>query len=164
MGVVSLTAGRPKKPSSVKRAAGTEKKCRANPREPSAAPLKALPKPPRDLSERERAAWVELVAVLEPMRVTTAADLVAFRQMAITLALIEEARETIADHGQTFTVTTQSGDVIRKRPEVEILLSAKKQLSVELSRFGLTPADRARVSVLGDEGEKDALDEFAVGG
>lgn len=160
---MSLTGGRPRKPTSLHVLQGTARKDRQNPRAPVSGPLAALPGPPPGLSEREAAAWVELAQVVGPMRTCTAADMVAFRQMAVTLAVIEEARETLNREGLTFMVTTESGEVVRKRPEVEILSAFKKQLAVELSRFGLTPADRERVSALSEESEGDPLDEFSVG-
>lgn len=159
----SLNVGRPPKPQALKALEGTLRKDRENRAAPAGEPLADLPALP-DLTEREAAAWAELAAVVLPMRVMTAADLPAFRQMVTTLAVIEEARHAINTLGLTFTVTTESGEVVRKRPEVEILGTFKKQLSVELSRFGLTPADRQRVSALGAESEDDPLDEFAVGG
>jgi P27 family predicted phage terminase small subunit len=115
------------------------------------------------LSEREHEAWRELAGVVGPLRTCTAADMPAFRQMVSTLAVVEEARAALRQHGLTFVVSTESGEVVRKRPEVEVLAAFKKQLSVELSRFGLTPADRERVSALGEDGPADPLDEFSVG-
>lgn len=159
----ALNAGRPPKPAELKRLEGTARRDRENPNAPTLAPLEVLPVPD-GLTEREAAAWAELAPVVLSMRVVTPFDVPAFRQMVTTLALAEEARHAINTLGMTFTVTTESGEVVRKRPEVEVFLSAKKQLSVELSRFGLTPADRQRVAVLGTESEGDPLDEFAVGG
>lgn len=159
----SANAGRPPKPTEMKRLEGTARKDRTNAAQPVSAPVEALVMP-LDLTDREKMAWTELEAVVLPMRVATPSDLPAFRQMVTTLAIIEEARHAINELGLTFTVTTESGVVVRKRPEVEVLLAAKKQLAVELSRFGLTPADRQRVSALGAESEGDPLDEFAPGG
>ncbi|MCI0671929.1 MAG: P27 family phage terminase small subunit, partial [Myxococcaceae bacterium] len=158
-------SGRPRKPAALHVIHGTARKGRVNTRAPKAGgPLKHMPPPPKDLSQRERSAWVELAQVVGPLRTMTAADMPAFRQMAVTLAVVEEAREALNEHGLTFCVETESGTVIRKRPEVEVLSAFKKQLSVELSRFGLTPADRERVSVLGEDSVGDPLDEFTVDG
>ena len=159
----SPLAGRPPKPAALKELEGTARKDRTNAAAPPGAPLAAPPCPP-GLTEREQAAWAELEAVVLPMRVVTASDLPAFRQMVTTLAIAEDARATVNAEGQTYTVNTESGAVHRKHPAVEVFFSAQKQLSVALSRFGLTPADRQRVSVLGAESEGDPLDEFAVGG
>lgn len=161
---MSLTGGRPRKPAALHVLHGTARQGRQNTRAPTAAALEELPPPPKGLSKREAAAWRELAQVVGPLRTMTAADVPAFRQMAITLAVIEEAREVVNKKGLTFSVETESGTVIRKRPEVEILAAFKKQLSVEMSRFGLTPADRERVSALGEDAKGDSLDEFAVGG
>jgi P27 family predicted phage terminase small subunit len=157
-----VTKGRPRKPAHLKVVAGTNRKDRENPSAPTGSALEKLPRPPDDLSKGEADAWRELSKIVEPLGVATAADLVAFRQMAVTLAVIEAAREVINVEGLTFDVFTENGMVVRKRPEVEILISYKKQLSVELSRFGLTPADRERVSVLKNDGKADPLSEFAV--
>jgi P27 family predicted phage terminase small subunit len=154
--------GRPQKPQELKRLDGTLRKDRENPRAPVAAVLEALPMPP-GLTEREQAGWVELAAVVAPMRVVTPADVPAFRQLVMTWAICTDAWADVKKDGQTYTVETQSGIVRRKNPSVEILLSAKKQLSTELAQFGLTPAARQRVSVLAPESEGDPLDEFAVG-
>ena len=159
----ALNVGRPPKPHALKALEGTARKDRTNAAQPAGTPLEAL-QMPEGLTDRERAGWAELAAVVLPMRVVTAGDLPAFRQLVYTWAVAEEARETVNREGQFFTVTTESGQVHRKHPAVEVLFSAQKQLSVALSRFGLTPADRQRVSVLGSESEGDPLDEFAVGG
>ncbi len=164
MAVVSLTGGRPPKPGALKKAQGTARKDRQRRAPASSSPLERIPPPPRDLAPGEVAAWRELARLISPLKVTTAADMVAFRQMAVTLAVIESAREAIQKHGLIFAVETESGTVVRKRPEVEIMIAYKKQLAVELSRFGLTPADRERVSALGDDAGADPLDEFSVGG
>lgn len=157
-------AGRPRKPTALHLVEGTARPARLNPRAPAQAPLAELPAPPKGFTKWENDAWRELAGVVGPLRVMTEADVPAFRQLVVTLALAWQSRAALKKHGLTFTVTTESGEVIRKRPEVEILLAAKKQLSTELSRFGLTPADREKVSALGKDGAGDPLDEFAVGG
>jgi P27 family predicted phage terminase small subunit len=157
-----MPVGRPPTPAEMKRLVGTARKDRTNARAPAAAPLDALPMPP-ELTEREQAAWEELGAVVGPMRVVTPSDLPAFRQLVRTWALCDEAWEDVKVAGQTYTLVTESGAVKRKNPSVEILLAAKKQLASDLAQFGLTPAARQRVSVLGEETEGDPLDEFAVG-
>lgn len=161
--VTTLNAGRPPKPHALKVLEGTARKDRENAHAPAGTPLEALPPPP-DLTEWETMAWAELAPVVLSMRAATPSDLPAFRQMVGTLAVVEESRHALRTLGLTFTVSTESGEVVRKRPEVEILATFKKQLSVELSRFGLTPADRQRVSALGEETAGDPLDEFAAGG
>lgn len=119
---------------------------------------------PSGLTEREATAWAELSPVVLAMRAVMPSDLPAFRQMVTTHAVASEAWDTVKAEGQYYTVVTESGAVHRKHPAVEVLFSAKKQLSVELAQFGLTPAARQRVSVLAPESDGDPLDEFAVGG
>jgi P27 family predicted phage terminase small subunit len=159
--MLALMVGRPPKPEALKRMEGTLRPDRSNPAAPAATALDALPCPP-GLTEREQAAWEELAAVVAPMRVVTTSDLPAFRQMVYTLALVEDLRATLQALGLTFTVSTESGEVVRKRPEAELLATFKKQLASELAQFGLTPAARQRVSALGEQTAGDPLDEFAA--
>ncbi len=115
----------------------------------------------------EAVAWRTLAKIVDPLRIAAPADLVAFRQMVVSLGMIEKARLELEEAGGdlTYTVTNESGEeTYRKRPQIEIILQFKKQLSLDLSRFGLTPADRERVSQLGAEPGFDALDEFSMGG
>ncbi len=85
--------------------------------------------------------------------------------MVVTLAIIDEARDELHEAGGvTYEAVTETGVSIRKRPQIEIILQFKKQLSLELSRFGLSPADRERVATIGANDANDPLDEFAIGG
>jgi P27 family predicted phage terminase small subunit len=158
---MSPNMGRPRKPAALKELQGTSRPGRDTPNVLASPPLEAFPPPPAGLSEREAAAWEELAQVVGPMRVTAPSDMVAFRQMVTTLATVEEARAELNDNGLTYTVETASGCVVRKHPAVEILATFKKQLAGDLARFGLTPADRERVSAMGEQAEGDPLDEFA---
>lgn len=143
---------------------GTDRPDRANPRAPQLEPAVVGP-PPKDLNPHERRAWRTLAELVDPLRIATRADQVAFRQMAVTLGVIEQAREALNAAGElTYEAVTESGIAFRKRPEVEIIATFKKLLSAELARFGLTPAEREKVAAIGDTAGTDPLDEFSTGG
>lgn len=144
---------------------GTDRPDRANTRAP--APQSApLPPPPKTLTPRQKRAWVELAQLVDPLRIAARADVVAFAEMARCLAMIHQADAELRKAGGslTYEAITESGVSFRKRPEVEIIATFTKLLDAKLARFGLTPAEREKVSRVGDDAEHDPLDEFAVGG
>jgi len=158
-----MPAGRPRKPRALKKLEGTDRSDRANARAPQIEAAR-LPPAPKDLTALERRAWSTLAKVVDPLKVAAPADVVAFRQMAVSLAMIDRARDELEEYGDlTYEVVTETGTSYRKRPQVEIIATYKTLLGRELAHFGLTPADRERVSRIGEDGAADPLDEFAVG-
>jgi P27 family predicted phage terminase small subunit len=157
-----MPAGRPRKPRALKLVMGTDRPSRANQKAPVGASV-AVGAPPGDLNDFAQLAWRSLAELVDPLKVVTRADLVAFRQMAVVLGVIEQAREALDDAGElTFVVSTETGEVIRKRPEVEILATYQRILDAKLARFGLTPAEREKVSAADEGAAADPLDEFAA--
>ena len=161
---MSLTRGRPPKPSAMKKMAKTERKSRANKRAPKLKPGQ-IPPPPDHLTDLQKKGWRYLKTLVDPLGVFTAADILAFEELVKTWAILSEAHaELEKEKGLTYEQATQSGSVERRRPQIDIIKEFKKQFSLDLSRFGMTPADRERVSVVTEEGGNDPLNEFAVGG
>lgn len=163
--VVSLGAGRPRKPSKLKELSGTQRADRVNAAEPSLPPAE-MPEPPADLSDDERAAWVELAALVDPMRIATASDVAAFRVMvqdvAVRASLLRSYRE--AGCAPVFIEETKAGPQLRMRPEVHALTSYSKLVLLHFARWGLAPADRSRVAALADpEERKNPLAKFGLG-
>lgn len=147
-------AGRPRKPTQLKVLTGTARADRLNPREPKAAAVD-IPPPPSGLTRDERESWLELKAVVDPMRVATAADVVAFREMVGTLGILRALRRSLAK-GKI----AEDGLV---RPEVSAIAVYTKLMHAHLARWGLTPADRARVAALeADKGAGSPLDQFRL--
>lgn len=157
-----MPGGRPRKPRALKLVQGTDRPDRANKKAPAGAPC-PVGDPPDDLNEFAQLAWRSLGELVDPLKVVTRADLVAFRQLAVVLGILEQAREALDDAGElTFVVSTETGEVIRKRPEVEILATYQRILDAKLARFGLTPAEREKVSGIDEGAAADPLDEFAA--
>lgn len=158
-----MPGGRPRKPRALKLVLGTDRPDRANARAPSPASV-SLPAPPKGFSARQKRAWKELAALVDPMRITSSADVVAFREMARCLAMIDQANEELEEYGRTdYEMTTEAGTAYRKYSQVETIATYQKILDAKLGRFGMTPADREKVSKIGADQADDPLDEFATG-
>ena len=161
---VQLGGGRPRKPTAVKRLAGTARKGRENPAEPQLEPV-ALPGPPKDLTAHERAAWIELKALIDPMQIATAADVAAFRSMVEDAGMLAALRQSFIDAGAepVYSEDTKAGAQLRMRPEVLSIPTYKKLLLLHFARWGIDPADRQRVSFLKPETRSaDPLAKFRV--
>ena len=164
--VIQLGGGRPRKPTAHKELAGTLRKSRTNAAEPRLAPI-VLPAPPGDLTDHERAAWVELKALIDPMQVATAADAAAFRAMVEDAGMLAALRRSFIDSGGQPVVVeqTKAGPQLRMRPEILSIPTFRKLLLLHFARWGIDPADRQRVSVLNAETTKqDPLAKFRLGG
>lgn len=164
--VIQLGGGRPRKPTAHKRLAGTLRPSRENPAEPRATPIE-LPDPPEDLTDLERAAWVELKALIDPMQIATAADVVAFRAMVEDAGMLATLRKSFVDAGSepVSVEETKAGAQLRMRPEVLSIPTYRKLMLLHFVRWGLSPADRQRVSALTDtKPKKDPLAKFQQGG
>lgn len=163
-----LPGGRPRKPDAVKALSGNARKDRTNPDAPKGDAIQ-IPPPPKHFTARERESWKRYAAIVGPMQIVTAADLRAFERLVEVDAVIAEAQARMRDdldpEGRVRlieTTTTRNGEWSRPRPELELIARFEKILLFHFSRFGLTPADRSRVSAL-KTAESDPLDEFAPG-
>lgn len=155
--------GPARKPTIQKALGGTLQPSRTNKHEP--VPAVALPLPPDWLSERARAYWGEIGAVLLNMQVVTAADSLALQLLTETMAEWAEARQAVigtgsrAGVGLVYEMLTESGQTMRRpNPEVAQASDAMKRALRMMTEFGLTPASRSKVSALGDG---DGNDPFA---
>jgi P27 family predicted phage terminase small subunit len=134
-----------RKPTALKLLEGTARPDRATPLEPKLAP-KLLPCPDR-LTGEERQVWTELTDVLFQMGVVTVADPVALEDLAHTIVELRELRVSVKRDGYTYESETEAGDrFIRPNPAVKAMADASRRQLALLGRFGMTPADRAKVS------------------
>ena len=161
---IQLGGGRPRKPTTLKKLAGTQRKDRLNTAEPRLAPI-SLPDPPAGLTPHERAAWAELKDLVDPMAIATAADVVAFRAMVETAGMLADLRKSYVEAGAEPVIVeeTKAGAQLRTRPEVLSIPTYQKLLMLHFARWGLAPADRQRVSALKPVVEqRDPLSKFRV--
>lgn len=111
-------------------------------------PKKARPAPPAHLSIKAKTVWGEVSAVVYNMGVLTVADGMALEGLCEAYADLRSARAALQERGAlTYeTVTTSGGVMFRAHPEVAMAADADRRFMNWLSKFGLTPADRSRVS------------------
>lgn len=140
-----MPAGRPRKPTALKKISGTLQKCRTNANEPQ--PIVALPAPPEHLSARGADIFREHAALVAQMGVVSLGDGTALALLAARLEEVEVYSAVIEDLGHVQATKTQRGEtVIRARPEVAMRSDAMRHAQSLLTEFGLTPAARSKVS------------------
>lgn len=139
-----MPAGRPPKPTALKLLHGDDKKNpgRVNRSEP--VPADDRVEPTEELSVEARRAWDRLAPDLIRKGVLTAWDAQAFTTYCQTVAHYQEASRCLAVEGMT--ARGAAGGVI-KSPYWQIMRDAIGVMVTIGGRFGLTPSDRAQLSL-----------------
>lgn len=137
---------------------------------PGCRPLNASePQPPTDgvvmpphLGEVAAARWVELLPMLQAVRVMTRADVEALARYCDTYEWWLAVRAKLKAEGDTYPILNDGGQVkyIAQRPEVSIAHKLATQLRQLESDFGLSPAARVSLKVESDAKAETALDKF----
>ena len=167
---------RPRKPTIVKEVSGTARKHRMNAAEPK--PGAASFNPPEHLSDAAKEAWREISGIAEQMGVLTETDPVVLEGIAGTLADLRKARAALgrplmvsrggevvqlAEGGERYYWTDGAGGPMRRtRPEVADIADADRRLLGWIQKFGLSPADRSRVSASTKPAESSPWDELKI--
>ncbi len=139
-----MPAGRPRKPTALKKLGGTLQKCRTNASEPQ--PLAGLPAPPEWLSSRAAEIFRAHAAIVAQMGGVSIGDGAALALLASRLEKVELCTAAIEDLGAIYHVVSKSGErVVKWRPEVAMRSEAARHAQSLLAEFGLTPAARARL-------------------
>lgn len=159
---------RPRKPTRLKIVAGTMKAERINHNEPDVHEPR-IPEAPDDLTDLEKKLWAQYAEVLEPMKVTTAADFTMFQSLVATTAQMLELEAIIRarplrERYAYDTASSNGGYLRRPLPEANLLRSVKAEMSHLATKFGLSPADRSRVNMdrSGEKNGKTKEAEFGV--
>lgn len=137
------------KPTALKIVNGTAQNCRLNKKEPRA--IQGVPAPPQHLSNKAQELWPKLASLLDQMGVLSTTDVLALEGLAETYAELIAARTTIKGRGGETSyqsVTSNGAEVWKEYPEVSQIHQLDRRFRVWLGLCGLTPADRARVSVI----------------
>jgi P27 family predicted phage terminase small subunit len=131
----------PFKPTILKSVKGTERPSRVNPDEPQ--PPAAIPDPPHHLSKYAREEWNRMAPILLDMGLISESDRSAFAMYCQAWGDHVKAEYMIRKHGAV--VKTSNGNIVQS-PWVGISNRAKLIAHKFLVGFGMTPADRGRVS------------------
>jgi P27 family predicted phage terminase small subunit len=137
-------AGRPPKPSAVKRLEGNPGKRALPANEPEPDLLNDLT-PPKDLPDEARAVWNELAPALRRAQLLTTLDRLALEQLCVAAAQHRIATRNIGDD-RLIMKNAETGS-LSPSPWVIIQSMAFKRAKALMDSFGMTPAARTRVAV-----------------
>lgn len=132
-------------PAAVRRAKGNPGKRRIG--EPPAADAAIVEgvAPPAWLDRDGLAVWKELAPRVARQKLLTPTDAHTFGRYCANFADWLRYRAVLLEKGDTYSVTTASGLVIRARPEFLMADRKERQLMAAEDRFGLNPAERQRI-------------------
>ena len=135
--------GNPRKPTAKKVAEGTYRADRAPANEPQ--PSTERPRCPSWLRQTAKDFWARLLPELESQGCLGRIDGTILSRYCEMWARWVAASKVLQAEGETYTVRTSTGTVVRKRPEVDIvkeLDAAMRRTEVE---FGMSPASRTKI-------------------
>lgn len=112
-----------------------------------------IPTPPKELTGKAREKWDELVKRPGFRQVLSSHDGEALAALCIQWSIMLSAYEKIAKEGVLIKGYRKTRV---KHPGIQIVRDSSSALGGFLARFGMTPADRARVDAMGI----DDADEF----
>jgi P27 family predicted phage terminase small subunit len=104
---------------------------------------------PSHLGEVATAKWVEVLPLLQAVKVMTRADIEALARYCDTYEWWLATRAKLKKEGDTYPILNDKGDVkyIAQRPEVSIAHKLAVQLRQLEQDFGLNPSARAGLHV-----------------
>jgi len=146
--------GPPPKPSAI-RDLGPRLHRKKNKREPMIKA--AMPTCPKWLDSVGKYFFKEIGAMLLNIRVMTNADKKALEILSDAYSEYRQARSVILKKGHTYESYKKDKDgnvflsMVRVRPEVGISQNAWEKCFKGLQQFGLTPASRTKVEMLGEQ-------------
>ncbi|WP_116201280.1 phage terminase small subunit P27 family [Amycolatopsis circi] len=158
------TTGRPKKPTNIAVLHG-DRKDRINTSEPKPSAL--VVEPPSWLGEQAIEVWNHLAPDLKAKGVLTAWDCEAFAAWCDAVVRRRHASKRLQVEGEVIELPVfnkngeQAGFRIGKNPWTLVLNEADAQVQKYAARFGLTPSDRAGLSI--GEASRDADDDLLTG-
>jgi P27 family predicted phage terminase small subunit len=158
------TTGRPKKPTNIAVLHG-DRKDRINTAEPKPSLLEVAP--PEWLGEQAVEVWHSLAGDLKAKGVLTAWDVEAFASWCDAVVRRRHASKRLQLEGEVIELPVfdkngnESGHRYGKNPWTLVLNEADAQMQKYAARFGLTPSDRASLSI--GEASRNADDDLLTG-
>lgn len=135
--------GRPRKPTNLHLLHGESRPSRVNRNEPKPQ-LGVAVVAPEYLMPGARAVWDRVAPLLEMRGVLTAWDVDLFAIFCTAVEVHRQAAAMVAEHG--LTSSGPQGGLV-KHPAVSVMREAAQTMTTVGGRFGLTPADRAAITV-----------------
>lgn len=142
-----------------------ERKDRINTDEPKPSKLEVAP--PDWLDEEALEVWDQLAPDLKAKGVLTSWDVEAFASWCDVVVRRRSAVEHLRSQGEVIELPVynkngeMTGTRMAKNPWTFVLNEADAQMQKYAARFGLTPSDRASLSIGGDR--RDADDDLLTG-
>jgi P27 family predicted phage terminase small subunit len=156
-----MTRGRPRKPTEVKIAQGTNRPDR----DMSIKMNEGIPDPPGYLSPQALIHWDRMVAACRKVRTLTEADGDALAMLCLAFEEYRTADIIVRDEGEICRVkhVSKAGEVSEggayQHPAVGIRTNAWKKIVKMLREFGLTPSARAGMKMAAHEKEENPIAE-----
>lgn len=156
-----MTRGRPRKPTEVKIAQGTNRPDR----DMSIKMNEGIPDPPGYLSPQALTHWDRMVAACRKVRTLTEADGDALAMLCLAFEEYRSADIIVRDEGEICRVrnVSKAGEVSEggayQHPAVGIRTNAWKKIVKMLREFGLTPSARAGMKMAAHEKEENPIAE-----
>ena len=143
-------AGRPPKPTKVKKLHGTDRPDRVNENEPKPKEVENIPEPPWYLDYYAKKEWERAAKNLIDIGLLTEADLTVFQEYCEVHGHCVRLHQKIREEDYEFV--TESG-YRQKRPIVSILQDFQKEKRKLANQLGLSPSARTKIEV--DSGKDD---------
>lgn len=104
---------------------------------------------PKWLDEEAKAAWKQVVPMMEGMGVLTKADGNALARYCRLWSRWRKAEDFIDEHGLVYPLKDDAGNVkcVQQWPQVAVAHKLAQQLTRLEQEFGLTPSSRARLQM-----------------
>lgn len=147
-----MRVGPKKKPTALKLIKGTIRKASINIDEPN--PDIKIPDPPEHLSKEALTEWQRITPELFSMGLITNLDMASLASYCQAYGRWVVAERELKESGNLTIVTMQNN--IIQNPLVGIANVAMEIMRKHLSNFGMSPADRAKVSAVANKEEKDS--------
>ena len=152
-----MKPGPPPKPTRLKQLAGNPGKRALNKHEPKPPKPDRPPYAPRHLNDDAKREWRRIIKILMQLGLYTDVDYAALAMYCQAWGRWIHAERMVEELGEVL-LSTQTGNYYQN-PWYHVANKAWDQMLKMLSRFGLSPADRARLTVDQPE-EQDELAEL----
>jgi len=145
----------PRLPTKIKQLRGTLQPCRENKKEPQVR--LSIPDPPTHLDNRAIDEWNQVTKELFDLGIIGKIDRSALAAYCQSYAIWAEASDRLKEEG--LVIMTTNGNLIQN-PLLTIVNRSRESVRVFLREFGMTPASRPKVSVIGKTEKVDPWGAF----